>query len=61
MLSILIGPSAALSGEGSGSNGYAYKFHMTTMTLPTIAFAAAVVSLFNRFHHFSMVLLTPLT
>lgn len=43
MLSMLIGPSIAKSGEGSGSNGYADKFNMTTMTFPTIAFTAALV------------------
>lgn len=48
MLAILLGPSVAQTGEGSGAGGYADKFGMRTITIPTIAFAAVLVSSFNR-------------
>jgi hypothetical protein len=44
MLSILLGPSVAQTGVGSGAVGYADKFNMRSITIPTIAFAAAIVS-----------------
>jgi hypothetical protein len=44
MLSILLGPSVAETGEGSGAGGYADKFNMRSITVPAIAFAAAAVS-----------------
>ena len=43
MLCILLGPCVAGKGEGSGAGGYADKFNMRTITVPAIAFAAAVV------------------
>ena len=44
MLSILLGPGVAQTGEGSGAGGYADLFNMRTITVPAIAFGAAVVS-----------------
>lgn len=44
MLSILLGPSVAETGEGSGAGGYADKFNIRSITVPAIAFAAAAVS-----------------
>ena len=41
---MLLGPSVALTGEGTGAGSYADKFNMQSITVPTIAFAAAVVS-----------------
>jgi len=41
MLCILLGPSVAQSGEGSGAGGYADKFNIRSVTIPTIAFSAA--------------------
>ena len=43
MSCILLGPSVALTGEGSSAGGYADKFNMWSITIPTIAFAAAAV------------------
>lgn len=44
VLCILLGPSVAHTGEGSGVGGYADRFRMRSITTPTIAFAATVVS-----------------
>jgi len=44
MLSILLGPAVAEKGEGSGAGGYADLFNMRSMTVPAIAFGAAIVS-----------------
>ena len=44
VLSILLRPSVAETGEGSGAGGYVDKFNMQSITVPTVAFAAAVVS-----------------
>jgi len=43
MLSILLGPAVAETGEGSGAGGYADKFNMRSITVPAIAFAATIV------------------
>lgn len=44
MLSILLGPAVAETGEGSGAGGYADLFNMRSITVPAIAFGAAAVS-----------------
>lgn len=44
MLCILLGPTVAETGEGSGAGGYADKFNMRSITVPAIAFGAAAVS-----------------
>jgi len=44
MLAILLGPAVAETGEGSGAGGYADLFNMRSITIPAIAFAAAMVS-----------------
>jgi len=44
MLSILLAPAVAETGEGSGAGGYADKFNMRSITVPAVAFGAAVVS-----------------
>lgn len=44
MLCMLLGPSVALTGEGTGAGGYADKFNMRSITIPAIAFSAAIVS-----------------
>ena len=46
MLSVSIGPAVARTHEGSGAGGYANKFNMRSITVPTIAFVAAIVSPF---------------
>lgn len=43
-MAILLGPAVAQTGEGSGAGGYADKFNMRSITVPTIAFGAAIVS-----------------
>lgn len=50
MLCILLGPSVVVTGEGTGAGGYADKINMRTITVPTIAFAAAVVSSLINMH-----------
>ena len=50
MLCMLLGPSVALTGEGTGAGGYADKFNMQSITVPAIAFAAAVVSSLASMH-----------
>ena len=47
---MLLGPSVAVTGEGSGAGGYADKFNMRSITVPTLAFAAAVVSFLIDVH-----------
>lgn len=44
MLAVLLGPKVAEKGEGSGVGGYADKFGMRSITVPTIAFMAVLVS-----------------
>lgn len=44
MLAVLLGPKVAEKGEGSGAGGYADKFGMQSITVPTIAFMAVLVS-----------------
>lgn len=43
MLCVLLGPTVAETGEGSGAGGYADKFNMRSITIPAIAFGAAIV------------------
>jgi len=43
MLSSLLGPAVAEMGEGSGAGGYADLFNMRSMTIPAVAFGAAIV------------------
>ena len=50
MLSILLGPAVAQTGEGSGAGGYADLFNMRTFTVPAIAFGAAIVSISASMH-----------
>ena len=44
MLAVLFGPAVAETGEGSGAGGYVDKFNMRSITVPTIAFMAVLVS-----------------
>ena len=44
MLAISFGPTVAETGEGSGTGGYVDKFNMHSITVPTIAFIAVLVS-----------------
>lgn len=44
MMAILLGPSVAETGEGNGTGGYADTFNMCSITLPTIAFMAILIS-----------------
>lgn len=43
-LAVLLGPKVAEKGEGGGAGGYADKFGMQSITVPTIAFMAVLVS-----------------
>ena len=44
MLAVLLGPSVAETGEGSGAGGYVEKFGMLSVTMPAITFMAVIVS-----------------
>ena len=44
MSAVLLGPAVAETDEGSGAGGYADKFNMRSITVPTIAFTAVIVS-----------------
>lgn len=43
MMSVLLGPKVAETGEGSGAGGYADRFGMRSVTVPAIAFMAVLV------------------
>ena len=48
---MLIGPAAARpGGQSNGVGGYADIFNMQTMTIPSLAFAAAVVGAFRGYN-----------
>ena len=43
MMSVLLGPKVAETGEGNGAGGYADRFNMRSITVPAIAFTAVLV------------------
>ena len=59
MLCVLLGPSVASSGEGSGAGGYAEKFGMRSVPIPAIAFIATIVSSSVGMHTRHGCVLTP--
>ena len=49
---MLIGPTAARpSGQSTGAGGYANLLNLKTMTVPSLAFTAAVVRPFRGYNH----------